>query len=343
MKKIKTIYITTAIAILSVALAVGIYLHYESRIAELTSMVDTLKREADHLRSDLSRYRMITLVDDHGYVVNLTSYPKRIVSLAPSNTEILFAVGAGDMVVGVTDYDDYPYNFSAWIKAGNMTSVGGYWNPSLERIVALKPDLILASPASVEVADRLRRMGYNVLILDPKSIEGVLKDIILVGRATGRDVEAGILVRSMRERIDSIVNRLSNVSYRPKVYFEVWSNPLMSAGPGTWINELIKLAGGRNIFEDAGSQWPIVSSEAIIQRNPDIIIFPSSHGIPRFWGSFEEVKKRPGWSSINAIKNGRLYVIDSDIISRPGPRLVDALETLAKIIHPEIFKSQGGS
>ena len=332
------IQIITAIIISLIISAAAFHLYYQGRIGELESSIKTLREEVTELNNELSKYKILTLVDDQGYVLNLTSYPNRIVSLAPSNTEILFAVGAGDKVVGVTDYCDYPYNFSAWIEAGNMTSIGSYWNPSIEPIVALNPDLILASPASEKAANRLRSMGYNVLMLDPKNINDVLQDIILVGRATGHDVEASILVGTMRERIDCVINTLRNATFRPKVYFEVWNDPLMSAGPGTWINELIKLAGGVNIFENATSQWPVVSSESIIQQNPDIIILPSSHGAgPPFWGSFDRVKSRPGWDAISAIKNDRLYVINGDIIARPGPRIVDALETLAKIIHPEMF------
>jgi iron complex transport system substrate-binding protein len=246
-------------------------------------------------------------------------------------------VGAGSKVVGVTDYCDYPYNFSAWIEAGNLTSIGGFWNPPVEPIIALEPDLVLATSASEEAANTLRNMGYSVLILDPKNINDILKNILLVGRATDSDVEAGILVGTMRERIDNIIKKVVGVASKPKVYFEIWNDPLMSAGPGTWIHELINLAGGINIFENATSQWPIVSSEVVIQQNPDVMLYPYSHGVERFWGSFDEVKARPGWDEISAVQNDRLYEIDADIIARPGPRIVEALEILAQIIHPDFF------
>ena len=261
------IQIITAIIISLIVSAAAVHLHYQRRIGELDSTIKDLQEEIAELNEKLSKYESLTLVDDRGYVLNLTSYPDRIVSLAPSITEILFAVGAGDKVVGVTDYCNYPYNFSAWIEAGNMTSIGSYWNPSIEPIVTLNPDLILASPASEKAANRLRSMGFNVLMLDPKNINDILQDIILVGRATGHDVEASILVRTVRERIDRVLSRLRNATFRPKVYFEVWNDPLMSAGPGTWINELIKLAGGINIFENTTSQWPVSYTHLTLPTN----------------------------------------------------------------------------
>jgi iron complex transport system substrate-binding protein len=329
--------ITAAIAIISIVTAIGVHVYYQRQISELMSQVEVFKTEISHLSSELSRYKRLTLVDDHGFVLNLTSYPEKIVSLAPSNTEIIFAVGSGDKVVAVTDYCNYPYNFSAWIEEGNMSSVGGYWNPSIESIVSLDSDLIIASPGSAAAVDNLRSMGYNVLMLDPKSINDVLQDIILVGRATGKDVEAGMLVGTIRLRMDSVISKVSGSTYRPSVYCEIWYDPLMSAGPNTWIGELISSAGGQNIFENATSEWPIVSSEAIIQQNPNIIIFPHAHGDFQFWGSFDEVKARTGWDTISAVQNDQMYVINSDIVARGGPRLADALEILAEIIHPESF------
>lgn len=336
MKEERLIRIMAIIAILSIVSAVGVHFYYQGQINVLGSTVEGLETEVVKLSNELSRYKRLTLVDDHGYVLNLTSYPKKIVSLAPSNTEILFAVGAGDKVVAVTDYCNYPYNFTAWIEAGNMSSVGGYWSPSIESIVSLDSDLIIASSGSAAAVDNLRNMGLNVLMLDPKSINDVLQDIILVGRATGQDVEAGMLVGTMRLRMDRVISKVSDATFRPKVYFEIWFDPLMSAGPDTWISELISFAGGQNIFENATSDWPIVSSEAVIQQNPDIIIFPHMHGAFRFWGSFDDVRARTGWGVISAVQDDQMYVVNSDIIARAGPRLADALEVLIEIIHPEL-------
>jgi len=331
-------YIATVIAIISIISAVYVRTYYEGQIADLHSTVSGLQSDIAKLQSELYKYRNLTLVDDRGYVLNLTSYPNRIVSLAPSNTEILFAIGAGDKVVGVTDYCNYPYNFSAWIEAGNLTSVGGYWNPNIEAIVALKPDLILAAFAQEEVVNTLRGIGYKVLVLDPDNIDDVLKDIVLVGRATDRNIEAAILVNNLRHKIDAVVSKVAGAASPPKVYYEVWYDPLWSVGSESWEHELIEKAGGINIFADQRLKYFETSSEAIIEHNPDIMIFPLGHGAgPPFWGSFDQVKARPGWDAISAVQNDRLYTIDADIINRPGPRIVDALETLAQIIHPELF------
>ena len=210
-------YITTIIAIISIISAVYAYAYYEGQIADMHSKVSGLQSDVANLQSELYKYRNLTLVDDRGYVLNLTSYPNRIVSLAPSNTEILFAAGAGDKVVGVTNYCNYPYNFSAWIEAGNLTSVGDYWTPNMEAIVTLEPDLILAAFAQEEVVNTLRGMGYKVLVLDPDNIDDILKDIVLVGRATNKDVEAGILVNNLRQRIDAVVSIVEGATSRPKV------------------------------------------------------------------------------------------------------------------------------
>ncbi|MCW4010245.1 MAG: cobalamin-binding protein [Candidatus Bathyarchaeota archaeon] len=279
----------------------------------------------------------LDLTDDSGYTLTLTEYPERIVSLAPANTQILFAVGAGDKVVGVTDYDNYPYDFSAWVEAGNMSSIGSYFNPTVEPIVELNPDLVVAALGSDDCAIQLRSLGYNVLTLNPPDIFGILRNIQLVGNATNHAADAQALVSSLQQRIDAVVAGVEGATTRPKVYNEIFSDPYMSVGSGTFIDGLIALAGGQNIFENATEPYPIVYSESVIELNPDVIVFPSDMGPTAFWGSFDDVSNRPGWSSISAIKNQKLYVVNADAINQPGPRQVDALEALAKIIHPEIF------
>lgn len=278
------------------------------------------------------------LVDDLGYSLTLTSPPERIVSLAPSNTEILFAVGAGDKVVGVTDFCNYPYDFAAWIEAGNMSSIGNYYGPSVEPIVALNPDLVLATTGSLAAAENLRELGYNVLVIEPRNLTFVLRDILVVGRATDNYNGAVALESEITQRIDAVTIKVAEATTMPKVYHEVWNEPLMSVGPGTFIEELITLAGGANIFNDATTSWPQISSEAVIEKNPGVMFFPDMYmGRQNFYDTIESVADRPGWDSISAVKNGALYEINADIISRSGPRLVDALELIAKMVHPEIF------
>ena len=279
----------------------------------------------------------LTLIDDYNNTVTLTAYPHRVVSLAPANTQVLFAVGAGDQVVGVTDYDKYPYNFSAWIEAGNMSSIGNYFQPPIEPIVTLNPDLIVAALGSSDAADQLRGLGYKVLTLNPTGLNGVMQNMLTVGKATGHEAEAQAAVNSMQQRIDVVVNGVKNATTRPTVYHEIWSDPYMSVGKGTFVDEVIKIAGGQNIFENATGAYPEVSSESIIEQNPDILVFPTQMGVESFWGTYTDVANRAGWSTISAVANHKMYTVHGDIIDEPGPRQVDSLEMLAKIIHPEIF------
>lgn len=310
----------------------------EGQLEGIQEQIGEYQTTIEEQQQEISEYQTVTLVDFMGNIVTLTSPPERIVSLAPSHTEMLFAVGAGDNVVGITDFCNYPYNFTAWIEAGNMTSIGNYYGPSVEPIVALQPDLVLASTGSLDAAENLKSLGFNVLVVEAKTIDGVLQDILLVGRATGKDAEAGAVVSNIRERIDTITIQAADATTTPKVYHEVWNEPLMSAGPATFIDELITLAGGENIFNDATTSWPTTSSEVIIEKNPDVMFFPDMYmGQANFYETIEAVKDRPGWDTITAVKNNALYEINADIISRSGPRLVDALEAIAKMVHPEIF------
>jgi iron complex transport system substrate-binding protein len=308
------------IAVIATASVAGVILYYQGKVS-----------------TQKNGRVLATLVDDTGYVLNLTSYPKRIVSLAPSCTQDLFAVGAGNFVVGVDQYSDIPYNFTAWIQAGNMSCIGSFMNPAVEPIVTLKPDLVLASSGSLSTAASLRQLGINVLTLDPSDLGGMLSDLILVGRATNHEAQAASLVSSLEQSIQAIENKLASATTTPRVYYEDWSNPLMTQGAGTFITTLISLAGGQNIFGNATSTNPIVSPEAVISLNPDMIIFPSSMGVSNFWGTYSDVASRPGWNTINAVKTNSFYTIDGDIINQPGPSLVNALEQLAQIIHPDLF------
>jgi iron complex transport system substrate-binding protein len=310
----------------------------QASLSTIQGQIEDYQQTIEEQQEQISEYQEITLVDAMGNVVTFDEPPERIVSLAPSNTEILFLLGAGDSVVGVTDYCDYPYNFTAWIEAGNMSSIGNYYGPSIEPIVALEPDLILASTGSLDAATSLTKLGYNVLVTEGQKLDEILADIILVGRATYKNTEASNVVSEMRARIDAVINQVAAATTTPKVYHEVWYDPIMSIGPTTFIDEIIGLAGGENIFHDAATSWPTVSSEAIVERNPDVMFFPDMYmSTVNFYETIEAVKERPGWASITAVKNNAIYEIDADIISRTGPRLVDALEAIAKMVHPEIF------
>jgi iron complex transport system substrate-binding protein len=319
---LNTKYIIAAVAvIILITSAAFIYVYYQSQASD--SGIEALHN----------------LVDDHGYVTSLTAYPDKIVSVAPSATEILFAIGAGDKVVAVTDYDNYPYDFAAWIAAGNMTSVGEFKTPNMEVITTLDPDLILASGGvQEESVDTLRELGYKVLVLDPTSVDGILNNIELVGNATGKRAEATALVDDLINRIEAVENTVANAD-KPKVYYETYYDATASwtIGALAWQNELIEKAGGTNIFADQQIDYYQYNVEALIARNPDVIVLPAEGMGTGQQASLDAVKARPGWDTINAVQNDRLYQIDSNIIERAGPRVAGAIEQLAEFFHPELF------
>jgi iron complex transport system substrate-binding protein len=244
--------------------------------------------------------------------------------------------------VAVSNYCDYPYSFSAWIAAGNMTSIGDFKDPNMEVIATLEPDLILATGGvQAETVGTLRDLGYKVLVLNPSNINGVLLNIELVGNATGTAAKAEALINDITSRIDAVVNKVAAAESEPKVYYEVWYDPtsLWTAGAKAWQNELIEKAGGVNIFVDQQLDYFQSSAEAVIERNPDIILLPEEgmgKGEP-FWVSLDAVKTRPAWDSINAVQNDGLVTVDSNTIARAGPRVVDIIEDLAEAFHPELF------
>jgi iron complex transport system substrate-binding protein len=315
------VYVAAIVAVAAVLSAAFIYVYYQGQIANLES-------------------KSITLVDDEGSVVTLASYPQKIVSLAPSNTQILFAIGAGDKVVGVTEFDKYPYNFSAWFEAGNMTDIGGFSTPNKEVIASLSPDLILATTINDPDVVTLRSMGYKVLVLNPNSINGVLRDIDLVGKATNTETQAATVINDINANITAIAQKITNahITEKPKVYYEIWYNPLMSAGSTSWVNDVISKAGGVNIFENETQQWPMISDETVIQMNPDVILLPTGMGTTTpFYGSIDQVKARPGWSTINAVKNNRIVVIDEDLFAEAGPRIAEQVQAVAQALYPSLF------
>jgi len=278
--------------------------------------------------------------------------PERIVSVSPSNTEMLFAVGAGDKVVGVTDYCNYPLELDLRLKTNKTVTVGGYWNPSVKTIADLKPDLVLLSVAkcsnqtktcatncshsceiTIEAAKKLQNMGINVLMLYPHGLQSVLEDILVVGDVTGNSLRAQEIVKDLKRRIKAVVESSKTVTIKPKVYFEVWNDPYLSVNSKNWIGNLISLAGGENIFGHTPSEWPMISPEHVVDLNPDVLLFPLIPDVPPFWESFETVKNRQGWENIVAVKNDHLYTVLRDCISRPGPRLVESLQLFSRIFH----------
>ncbi|MBV6450688.1 MAG: Vitamin B12-binding protein [Anaerolineales bacterium] len=276
----------------------------------------------------------LTLTDGLNREVKLDGPAQRVVSLAPSNTEILYAVGAGSQVVGRDEFSDYP------AEAATVESVGGSFGEySVEAIVALKPDLVLAAEINTpELVSQLEELGLTVYYLkNPTTLEEMYGNLEIVGQLTGHDVTE--MVASLKARVAAVDEKIAPISARPTVFYEIdATDPAKpySYGPGTFGHLLIERAGGANLVALAGitDAYPQVSLEQIVATNPSIIVLGDS-----MWGvTPESVQTRAGWEALDAVKNGNIFPFDDNLVSRPGPRLVDGLEQLAKLLHPELFK-----
>ncbi|MCE9645427.1 MAG: cobalamin-binding protein [Chloroflexi bacterium] len=274
----------------------------------------------------------ITFTDGLGRSVVLNEPAQRVVSLAPSNTEILFAIGAGGQVVGRDEFSDYP------AEAGSIEKVGGSMGEySVEAIVALKPDLVLAAEInSPELVKQLEDLGLTVYYLkNPKTLEEMYVNLEIVAQLTGQDPTK--LTDSLKARVAAVDEKIMPLSARPSVFYEIdATDPAKpyTYGPGTFGDLLITRAGGSNIGGALTDPYPQISLEQIIVSNPSIILLGDS-----MWGvTVDSVAVRPGWETIEAVKSSQVFPIDDNLISRPGPRLVDGLEQLAKLLHPGVFE-----
>jgi len=272
------------------------------------------------------------VIDDLGRSVRLDKVPQRIVSLSPSNTEIVFALGLDDKVVGVTTFCDYPEAAKAKPKVADFSKV------DMERVVSVQPDLILATNIHKEtVIPALERLGIAVLAVFPETLDKLIADIRLIGEATGKEREAGQLVASMEGQIRTVTGKTGALSSadRPMVLHLTWYDPLWTTGSGTMVDNLITKAGGRNIASDLTGHKNI-DLETVIQRNPQVIIVMGGHGEA---GDklYNYVLNEPRLKVTQAVANQRVYKIDADLYARTTPRTVEALEQLARLIHPELF------
>jgi len=265
------------------------------------------------------------VVDDIGRLVAINGTPERIISLAPSNTEILFALGLGDKVVGVTMYCDYPP------EAQDKEKVGDYYGPDIEKIIALQPDLILATDFHrFDLIPALAEQGFTVFAVAPQTLEDVLESIQKIGTITGKEAEALELLNGMTSKIEEIEEQTEELEEKPRVFYITWHDPMWTVGRNTWIDDLIKIAGGVNIFSQYFESGAMVEIEWVIVLNPEIIIASE-------W-SYDWAQNATDLASTNASQTGRVYTFDDDLAQRPGPRLVKGLEWFAHLIHPEIFE-----
>ena len=277
----------------------------------------------------------VDITDQMGRQVRIEKMPETIVSLSPGHTEIVFALGLEDRLVGVTEFCDYPE------AANDKPKIGGFSTVDIERVVGIQPDLILAANIHrKEVIPELERLGLPVVCLDPTTLEEVLEAITLVGKCSGQEEKASHLVTGMGDRINAITDKTSNLTpaERPRVFYTLWHDPLMTVGSDTRIHELIELAGGINIAQDLDKGYPTMSLEAVIIANPQVIVAGTGHGAGKD-STFHFVETEPGLRNTYARINGQVYKINTNLVGRPGPRMVDGLEQMAKVIHPEIFGS----
>jgi len=267
--------------------------------------------------------------------VRFTSIPQRVVSLTPSTTEVLFAIDAGAQVVGATEYCNYP---PAALEVARVGS-GTLESMSRETILSLEPELVLCKwDRHQPLLEQLDRLGIQVLAVGPESLQELFDEAEMLGRVLGHEQPARELIESMHARRDQLTAIVKAIpkEERRSVFYEVWDEPLMTAGPKSFIGEIIELGGMTNIFSDVTGRYPKVSSEVVLQRNPDIILAPSSHAEQV---SIESILQRQGWSGVRAISEKQVYLVDGDSVSRCGPRLLDALEQMIRVVYPQQWSS----
>lgn len=275
------------------------------------------------------------VVDDLGRHVWIPAQPERIVSLAPSNTEILFALGVGDKVVGVTEYCDYPP------EVIGKERVGGYDDIDVEKVLELEPDLVLAEDIhTTNVVPSLEQLNIPVVVIVPHNLEEIISSVEFIGDITASQSKASEIAADMQQRIQAVTATLSDSDDRPSVLYVLWwgEGGIMSAGSNTPIDELIHLAGGVSISHNDSHGnptigWPTLNLEDVISADPEVIIVDLGDG----GTSLHNIGTEPRLSGVSAVANGRIYGIDPDLTSRPTPRIVDGLEAFAGFIHPELF------
>ncbi|MBN2186540.1 MAG: cobalamin-binding protein [Dehalococcoidia bacterium] len=309
-------------------------MRFKSKLGILSSLLLALALIATAVlpASGLATSYPMTLTDDLGREVTIEDLSVRIISLAPSNTEILFALGLGNRVVGVTDYCDYPPEALTKEKVG-----GPYSNVDTEKIVALQPDLVLASDVnSMETITTLEGLGLTVFGIEAIDLDDLLDDINTVGQITDKEVEAEAFTDEMRSRIGAVTAETTGLSpeEKPRTLHICWHDPIYTCGRDTFIHDAIEKAGGVNIFADLEG-WPAVDIEAVIWRDPEVILVTAMGGTGS--STWDWVLTEPRLAGVSARQNGRVYYVESNWVERPGPRIVLGVEQLAKNIHPEIF------
>jgi len=275
--------------------------------------------------------------DALGREVSVRQFPRRIVSTAPSNTEILLYLGLKDRLVGITSFYGSPD------KVEGIPLIGGYINPSVARIVALHPDIVFAARGNpTEVVEQLRRLGIKVFTLDTRTVAGLLADIRKIGALSGADDRAEELISEIKRRVSYVSRTVAQLTdgERPRVLWVGQEEPLRTAGSGSLVDELIELAGGKNVARDEERPWPSYGMEKVVLRDPEVIIL----GEDKYKNSPRKVsetiamfKSHAVWGKVSAVKEGRVHFIATDLLGQPSPACVEGLELLARLLHPRLF------
>ena len=268
-----------------------------------------------------------TFVDDLDRKLYLAKPPTRIISLAPSITEILFAIGLDDEIVGVTDFCNFPE------KALTKPKVS-YTRPNIEVLVALEPQLVLAPPSFIraDLLAKLEQLKIPTFVLESKTVEGIFGHIQLLGRMVGRASEANAFAANLRKQVTALTKKVEGRP-RPMLLYVLNSDPLITVGPGSFIHHLIELAGGRNAAERANAPYPRLTMEEVLMQNPQILLFPIGEyeGIPQ-----AEQDRWKRWTSLRAVQDGKLFQVQADLLNRPGPRVLEGLRHLITLLHPDV-------
>jgi len=297
---------------------------------------ETSKKEANRTASENAVYPL-SVKDATDKKIVFKEEPKKIISLIPSNTEILFSIGEGDKVIGVTDFDNYPKEVESIDKVGGNNADMTF---NVEKIISMQPDLVLAHESSLGISadglEQLKQAGITVFVVpNAESIDDVYATILEVGKITHKEDQSNKVVNEMKEKLKGISEKTANISTNPLVWLEISGPPeIYTAGKGTFLDEMITIVHAKNVAENEKG-WIMYNEESAIKANPDVILTTYGDYVPNLE---KVVMARKNWHSVNAIKNKRVFDINADTTSRPGPRLVEGVEEIAKAVYPEVFK-----
>ena len=295
---------------------------FRLRLLAISSLLGVLACGDAELRSDDG-----AIVDDLGRTVTVDAPPSRIVALVPSVTDLIVALGESDRLVARTRYDTDP-------RLAALPAVGGGLDPNIEAIVGLRPDLVIAWPgADQPFIGQLEAAGIAVYGAGSQSLEDQERHTRQIGRLLGVERRADSLLAHIDSSFAALATALAGVSVVSALYV-AWHDPPMTTGPGTFVDSIVTVAGGRNVFDDATTDWPQVNMEEIVSRDPDVLIVPVPSTSDS--GAIAWVHQTPGWRDLRAVRTGRVLLVDSELFSRPGPRIIDAARQLAELLHPGV-------